>query len=243
MGCLGSSGSAQFAGFSGYIYACILITMKSPEIKNAGENGQKRLAAIMAILGPMFPDRKPFLDFETPFQLLVATALSAQCMDSTVNTVTPELFRRFPDPAALANAPLAEVERIIHVVTFFRAKAHNIKALSRMLDERYNGEVPGDMDALTALPGVGRKTAGSVLSVIFGQPAICVDTHFSRVTRRLGLSASEKPDQIEKDIAAIAKKEDWTDVSNVLNRFGRAVCHSRSPECEKCPVKNFCTGK
>jgi len=196
----------------------------------------------MAILGPMFPDRKPFLDFETPFQLLVATVLSAQCMDITVNKVTPELFRRFPDPASLANAPLAEVEKIVYSTGSFRMKAHNIKALARMIAERYNGEVPDTMEALTILPGVGRKTAGSVLSTVFGQPAIIVDTHFTRVTRRLGLSASEKQDEIEKDIAAIAKPEEWTDVSNVLNRFGRAVCHAKRPECENCPVKNFCTG-
>jgi len=209
-------------------------------MKKADENKQKRLAEIMAVLGPLFPDRKPFLDFNTPFQLLVATVLSAQCMDSTVNKVTPELFRRFPDPAALSTAPLAEVESLVHSTGSFRVKAHNIMALSRMISERYNGQVPDNMEALTTLPGVGRKTAGVVLSVIFGQPAICVDTHFSRTTCRLALSSSEKPEEIEKDIAAIAKKEEWTDVSNVLNRFGRAYCHSRSPECNKCPVKKFC---
>jgi endonuclease-3 len=209
-------------------------------MKKADESRQKRLAEIMAVLGPMFPERKPFLDFETPFQLLVATVLSAQCMDSTVNKVTPELFRRYPDPAALSTAPLAEVESLVHSTGSFRVKAHNIMALSRMIKERYNSQVPDSMEALTTLPGVGRKTAGSVLSVIFGQPAICVDTHFLRITCRLGLSASEKPEEIEKDIAAIAKREDWTDVSNVLNRFGRAVCHSRNPECNKCPVKRFC---
>ena len=207
------------------------------------EDKKDQLKAIMDILAPMFPDRKPFLDFKTSFQLLVATVLSAQCMDITVNKVTPELFRRFPDPASLADAPLAEVEKIIHMVTFFKAKAHNIKALSRMITERYGGEVPDSMEALTAMPGVGRKTAGSVLALIFGQPAIIVDTHFSRVCRRLGLSASEKPEEIEKDIAASAKREEWTEISNVLNRFGRAVCHSRSGECDKCKVKDFCAGE
>ena len=207
------------------------------------EPEQNRLENIMALLGPMYPERKPFLDFETPFQLLVATVLSAQCMDITVNTVTPELFRRFPDPAALAEAPLADVEKILGPVTFYKAKAHNIRALSRMIAERHGGEVPGAMEALTAMPGVGRKTGGTVLSIIFGQPAIIVDTHFSRVSRRLGLTRKEKPEDIEKDIAAIAKKEDWIDVSNVLNRFGRAVCHARRPECGKCPVRNHCKGQ
>ena len=212
-------------------------------MKKADEGGKKRLREIMAVLGPMFPDRKPFLNFETPFQLLVATVLSSQCMDATVNKVTPELFRRFPEPADLAGAPLAEVERLVHSTGSFRVKAHNIKALSRMIAERHGGKVPDTMEALTTLPGVGRKTAGSVLSLIFGQPAICVDTHFSRVTRRLGLTKSEKQDEIENDVAAAAKREKWTDVSNVLNRFGRAVCHSRSPDCKNCPVKKFCAGK
>jgi endonuclease-3 len=206
------------------------------------ESKQKALTEIMAILGPKYPERKPFLNFENPFQLLVATVLAAQCMDVTVNTVTPELFRRFPDPKALMDAPLGEVEKIVKPTTFFRAKAHNIKALSRMILERHGGEVPPTMEALTSMPGVGRKTAGTVLSVFFGEPAIIVDTHFSRVSRRLGLTASEKPEEIERSIAAIAKREEWTDVSAVLNRFGRAVCHARKPECEICPVKGFCGG-
>jgi endonuclease-3 len=210
--------------------------------KMQNENRQKALAEIMAALGPMYTDRKPFLNFENPFQLLIATVLSAQCMDTTVNTVTPGLFRRFPDPKALMDASLAEVEKIVKSVTFSRAKAHNIKALSRMIMERHGGEVPKTMEELTSMPGVGRKTAGTVLSVCFGQPAIIVDTHFSRVSRRLGLTASEKPEEIERNIAAISKREEWTDVSAVLNRFGRAVCHARKPECEICPVTKYCLG-
>ena len=206
------------------------------------ESGEKKLEKIMAILDPIYPERGTFLSFENPFQLLVATVLAAQCMDATVNTVTPELFRRYPDPAALANAPLSEVERIIHSISFYRAKSHNIKALSRMITERHGGEVPGTMKDLTVMPGVGRKTAGVVLSVCFGQPAIIVDTHFSRTTRRLGLTRSEKPEEIEKNIAAISRREDWIAISDVLNRFGRAVCHARKPECGICPVKEFCAG-
>jgi endonuclease-3 len=204
------------------------------------ENKQKALTEIMAILGPKYPERKPFLNFENPFELLVATVLAAQCMDATVNTVTPELFRRFPDPKALMDAPLGEVEKIVKPATFFRAKAHNIKALSRMIVERHGGEVPPTMEALTSMPGVGRKTAGTVLSFFFGQPAIIVDTHFSRVSRRLGLTASEKPEEIERNIASVSRREEWTDISAVLNRSGRAVCHARKPECEICPVKGFC---
>lgn len=209
-------------------------------MNKAPENKKDHLEKIMFILGPMYPERKPFLNFENPFQLLVATVLAAQCMDKTVNTVTPELFRRFPDPAALAEAPLSELERILGVVTFSRAKAHNLKALSRMLVERHNGEVPDTMEELTAMPGVGRKTGASVLSVCFGKPAICVDTHFSRVSGRLGLTSSDKPEKIEKDLAAITPVEKWIAVSNVLNRFGRAICHARRPQCDICPVRNFC---
>jgi endonuclease-3 len=203
-----------------------------------------KLREIMAILGPIYPDRRPFLNFENPFQLLVATVLSAQCMDATVNTVTPELFRRFPDPSALADAPLGEVEKIVHPTGTFRAKAHNIKALSRMIAERHGGEVPAKMEELAAMPGVGRKTAGTVLSVCYGQPAIIVDTHFSRVSRRLGLTRSEKPEEIERNIAAISQREDWIAISSVLNRFGRAICHAKKPECEICPIKKtFCLGQ
>ena len=206
------------------------------------ETRKNNLDKIMAILGPMYPDRKPFLDFENPFQLLVATVLAAQCMDATVNTVTPELFRRFPDPQALANAPLPEVERLVKVTTFFRAKAHNLRALSRMIVERHGGEVPQTMEDLTAMPGVGRKTAGTVLSHCFGQPAIIVDTHFSRVSRRLALTRSEKPEEIERNIAGISNRENWSEISSVFNRFGRAICHARKPKCEICPVKEFCVG-
>ena len=197
---------------------------------------------IMAILGPLYPDRTPFLDYKTPFQLLVATVLSAQCTDAAVNAITPELFRLFPDPAAMAKAPLADLERLVYSTGTFRAKAHNIRSLSRMIIERHGGEVPDTMEKLTTLPGVGRKTAGTVIANIYQQPAIIVDTHFTRVSRRLGLTRSDKPIEIEKDIAWAAPKEEWTDISNVLNRFGRAACHARKPKCDGCPVKEYCSG-
>ena len=204
---------------------------------------KENLRKIMAILGPLYPERRPFLDFESPFQLLVATVLAAQCADAAVNKVTPLLFGRFPDPASLAKAPLSELETIVHSLGFFRSKAHNIRALSLKLVEQYHGEVPETMEELTALPGVGRKTASVVLSVCHGKPAIIVDTHFSRVSRRLGLTKSERPEEIEKNIAAIAPPEEWTAISMVLNRLGRAICHARKPECETCPVKKFCAGQ
>jgi endonuclease-3 len=194
----------------------------------------------MAVLGPLYPDHRPLLDYTNPFQLLIATVLAAQCTDAGVNRVTPALFARFPDPAALAEAPLAEVEALIHSTGFFRAKAHNITALSRQLLDRHGGGVPQTMEELTALPGVGRKTAGVVLSTFFGVPAIIVDTHFSRVTRRMGLTKSDRPDLIERDIAAAAPKEQWTAVSHVLNRHGRFCCYARKPLCGTCKVNSKC---
>jgi endonuclease-3 len=183
------------------------------------------------------------LNFENPFQLLVATALAAQCTDVAVNAATPELFAAWPTPAALAEAPLAEVERAVRFLTYFKSKAHNIKALSRQLTDKYNGVVPRTMEELIAFPGVGRKTGSVVLSTCFGVPAIIVDTHFSRVTRRLGFTASERPEEIEKNLAALMPREHWIAVSHVLNRFGRAVCHARRPECDKCPVNGHCREK
>jgi endonuclease-3 len=199
-----------------------------------------RLQKLMALLGPLHPNRKPLLNYETPFQLLVATVLAAQCTDAAVNLVSPVLFRRFPDPAALAEAPLAELETIIHSTGFFRAKAHHIQSLSRQLRDRYGGAVPQTMEELTAFPGVGRKTASVVLSACFGIPAIIVDTHFSRVTRRLGLCASQRPEQIEGAIAALAPAEEWIALSHVLNQHGRDICHARKPECPECPVRGLC---
>jgi endonuclease-3 len=211
---------------------------------NPSQDARKdRLAKIMAILGPLYPAHKPLLDYQNPFQLLVATVLAAQCTDAAVNMVTPALFARFPDPAALAEAPLAELETLIHSTGFFRAKAHNINALSAQLRDRHGGEVPQTMEDLTVLPGVGRKTGGVVLSTFFGVPAIIVDTHFSRVTRRLDFTRSERPELIERDIAAIAPPDEWTAVSHVLNRHGRSCCHSRKPSCGECPVSGLCPGK
>jgi endonuclease-3 len=210
-------------------------TAESPAAKKT------RLAEIMAVLGPLYPDHRPLLNFENPFQLLVATVLAAQCTDMAVNLVTPALFARYPDPAALAEAPLADLETLLHPTGFFRAKAHNVKALSRMLCKRPGGgrggdDLPQTMEELTALPGVGRKTASVVLSTCFGLPAIIVDTHFSRVTRRMGFTKSDRPEVIERDLSVLAPREQWTAVSHVLNRHGRSCCHARKPVCAACPV-------
>jgi endonuclease-3 len=204
---------------------------------------KKRLEKVMAILKPKYGGWVTFLEHKDPWQLLVATVLSAQCTDERVNQVTPALFAAFPSPAALASAPLADVEKLVHSTGFYRAKAHNIKALSRQIAEKYGGKAPCTMEELTALPGVGRKTAGVVLSVCFGKQAIIVDTHFARVCRRLGLTASERQEVIERDVAAIADESEWTPVSNALNIFGRDVCHARKPACGECPVAALCPSR
>jgi endonuclease-3 len=166
--------------------------------------------------------------------------LAAQCTDAAVNLVTPALFARFPGPAALADAPLAALETLIHSTGFFRAKARNIKALSRQLCNLHGGEVPQTMEELTALPGVGRKTAGVVLSACFGIPAVIVDTHFSRVACRMGFAKPARAEIIERDLAAAAPREQWIALSHVLNRHGRSRCHARKPFCDTCPVHAAC---
>jgi endonuclease-3 len=199
-----------------------------------------RLAEIMAVLGPVYPDHRPLLNYTGPFQLLIATVLAAQCTDAAVNLVTPALFARFPGPEALAEAPLTGLETLIHSTGFFRAKARNIMALSRQIRDRHGGEVPRTMEELTALPGVGRKTAGVGLSACFGIPAIIVDTHFSRVAFRMGFTHTARPEIIERDLAATAPREQWIALSHVLNRHGRSCCHARKPFCGTCPVHDAC---
>jgi endonuclease-3 len=216
------------------------VSKQSPAKPEQTAGEKKRLVKIMALLGPLYPDHRPLLNYGSPFQLLVATVLAAQCTDAAVNLVTAELFRLYPNPAALAGAPLADLERIVHSTGFFRAKARNIKALSRLLEDRHKGEVPRTMEELTALPGTGRKTASVVLSTCFGLPAIIVDTHFSRVCRRLGFSSAGRPEQIERDMAALAPEGEWTALSHVFNRFGRDTCHARKPACGECPAARLC---
>ncbi len=199
-----------------------------------------RLRKVITILEPLYPNLKPALEYSTPFELLVATVLSAQCTDAMVNQVTPALFARFPSPREMASAGSAELEKLVHSTGFYRNKAKNIKALSRLLEDNWNGTVPGTMEDLLKLPGVGRKTAGVVLSVFFDTPAIIVDTHFARVSRRLGFTSSTNPDIIEKDLAALAPKEDWTRVSHILNQHGRVFCFARNPRCGDCPAARAC---
>jgi endonuclease-3 len=180
------------------------------------------------------------LRHDTPFQLLVATILSAQTTDERVNMVTPELFRRYPTPEALADAPPEEVEEIIRSTGFFRSKARSITGMARALVERFGGEVPTDMADLTTLPGVGRKTANVVRSVGFALPGLPVDTHVGRLVRRLGLTLQTDPEQVEREIDALVPEEEWGALSLRLILHGRAVCRARSPRCGECVLADLC---
>ena len=187
-----------------------------------------------------FPDLSPPLDHRNPFELLIAVILSARTTDAGVNKVTPGLFRRYPDAAALAAAPVEEVERIVHSTGFFRAKTRNIIAAARLLVERHGGEVPESMEELTALPGVGRKTAHAVRIHIFDHPGIVVDTHFGRVCRRLGLTREKDPSKVERDLAALVPEGEQASFSMAANFHGRRTCHSRKPDCRACPLNAWC---
>jgi endonuclease-3 len=180
------------------------------------------------------------LDFATPFQLLVATVLSAQTTDERVNMVTPKVFVRYPAPADLGQADPEELEEIIRTTGFFRSKAKSLIGLGRDLDERYGGEVPPNLEDLVTLPGVGRKTANVVLSVAFGVPGLPVDTHVARLTRLLGLTRAADPVRIETDVRALLPRSEWGAFSLRLILHGRRVCVARRPRCGECLLADFC---
>ena len=188
----------------------------------------------------MYPDAACSLDFVSPWQLLVATILSAQCTDQRVNQVTPGLFARYKDPTVTMKASETELEAIIRPTGFFRNKARSIKGAALMLMEKYDGQVPSSLDELLKLPGVGRKTANVVLGDAFGIPGITVDTHLGRVCRRLGLTDQNDPDKVEQDIMKIVPKKDWTIFSHQVISHGRALCPARKPRCGQCGLAACC---
>ena len=200
----------------------------------------RRARKVDRLLAAAYPDARCELDFETPFQLLVATVLSAQTTDKRVNLVTPALFAAYPDPAALAAADRADVERIIQPTGFFRAKTESVTGLAQALVERYDGEVPARLEELVTLPGVGRKTANVVLGDAFGLPGITVDTHVGRLSRRFGWTDETDPVKVEHEVGALFPKRDWTPLSHHLIFHGRRVCHARAPACGACPVARLC---
>jgi endonuclease III len=200
----------------------------------------RRARRINRILAEAYPDAETALVFTNPFQLLVATVLSAQTTDIRVNQVTPVLFKAYPTPADLAAANPADVERIIQSTGFFRAKTKSLMGLAQAIVERYGGEVPNRLQELTTLPGVGRKTANVVLGNAFGKPGITVDTHFGRLARRFGWTSHHDPVKVEADVAQLFPRGEWTKLSHRLILHGRAICHSRRPACGVCPVAHLC---
>lgn len=208
--------------------------------KKTEEDIQKRALEIAAKLAESYPEIRVPLHHRNPFELLVATILSAQCTDEMVNRVTPELFRRFPAPEELARASPREIANIIHSLGLFRAKARSLKRCAQQLVKDYKGEVPSTMAELTKLAGVGRKTANVILGHAFGVPGIVVDTHAKRLSRRLGLTRQENPDRIEQDLMALLPDREWTPFSHRLILHGRRVCHARKPRCEICVLNDLC---
>jgi endonuclease-3 len=199
----------------------------------------ERARAIAERLARRYPHPRIPLRHTSPFELLVATILSAQSTDATVNEVTKTLFRQYRTPADFARAPRAEIERAIHRTGFFRAKARAIQTTSRLLLERHGGEVPRTLEELVRLSGVGRKTANVVLSY-WGVPGIVVDTHVRRLSRRMALSAQSDPDKIEQDLMTLIPRAEWGAFSLRMIYFGREVCTARAPRCPSCPVNDLC---
>lgn len=205
------------------------------------ELGLKRRARkINRVLGETYPYAVAELDFANPFELLVATVLSAQTTDVVVNDVTPVLFGRYPTPQALAEADLADVQDIIKPTGFFRTKAENIVMLAQRLYVDFDSQVPGRLEDLVTLPGVGRKTANVVLGNAFDTPGITVDTHFGRLARRFGWTESEDPVAVEREVAALFPRKEWTMLSHHVVFHGRRMCHARKPACGVCPVASLC---
>jgi endonuclease-3 len=200
-----------------------------------------RVRSILEGLEELYPDVDCELDRETPFQLLCATILSAQCTDERVNKVTPELFRRYPTPAALAKAPLRSLEKIIRSTGFFRQKAKSLKGTAAGLLARFGGELPKTIPELTSLPGVARKTANVVLGTAFGiADGVVVDTHVQRLAMRLGLTRATDPTRIEQDLMKVLPRESWIRASHQLIWHGRRVCFARKPDCANCTLAPFC---
>jgi endonuclease-3 len=216
--------------------------------KSSPSDAKKRIGPILRALDKAYPQARTALVYRTPFELLVATILSAQSTDATVNRITPMLFARFPDARALAAADPAEVERIIYPTGFYRQKAKAIVGAARALVERFGGEVSPRIEDLVTLPGVGRKTANVVLANCWPRPAsrhgIFVDTHVSRVSRRLALTKSDDPEDIERDLCALVPESKWAVFPHQLILLGRGPCNARAPRHRECPLLEWCpTGR
>lgn len=191
-------------------------------------------------LKKLYPDAICSLTAENPFELLVATRLSAQCTDARVNLVTPELFSKYPTIEAFAAADVSDVEKIIHSCGFFRQKAKDIVGMANEIIERYGGRVPDEIEELTTLPGVGRKTANLIVGDVYGKPAVVADTHLIRISNRLGLTDTKDPAKVEKEMRELLPPEESNDFCHRAVLHGRALCSARKPNCAECPLAEFC---
>ena len=201
----------------------------------------KKEIEIIEILKKLYPDAKCSLDFKTPFQMMVAVVLSAQCTDARVNQVTPSIFAKYPEPKDFADMDITLLESLIHSCGFYKNKAKNIKAASEIIVNKYNGILPNTMEELTSLPGVGRKSANVIMLEAFNNPqGIAVDTHAKRISNRLGLSDKSDPLQIEQDLLKIYPKKYYYDVNHLLVWHGRNLCKAQKPDCSNCPLKKYC---
>jgi endonuclease-3 len=199
-----------------------------------------RARRIVRILAELYPDARCSLDYETPLQLLIATILAAQCTDVRINQLTPALFARYPDAEAFARADQAELEGFIQSAGFFRSKARNIILCCQQIVAQHGGQVPGTMDELVPLAGVGRKTANVLLGNVFGIPGIPVDTHVGRLSQRMGLTQHTDPVHIERDLMNLLPAREWTSFGHRMVYHGRQVCHARKPLCEECALARVC---
>ena len=211
-----------------------------PPFKRTQTANRERAAQVMARLRERYPDATCSLDFKDSLQLMVSTILAAQCTDERVNLVTKELFKRFKTPKDYANSPEGELEEAIHSCGFYRQKAKSIRNACAKVIARYGGKVPGTMEELLTLEGVGRKTANVILGECFRVPGVIVDTHCTRLTNRLGFTKSDDPKRIEQDIMKIVPQSDWNAFSHCMVFHGRAVCIARAPMCSACPVHALC---
>lgn len=204
----------------------------------------KRTAKIIELLDEVYTtEYRCSLNYTSPWELLAATMLSAQCTDERVNIVTKDLFLKYPDVVSFARADICEMERDIHSVGFYRSKAKNIINTARIIHEKYNDEVPSKLEELTALPGVGRKTANVIRGNIFHDPSIVVDTHVKRISKRLGFTKETDPDKVEFDLMRVLPKDHWIVYNIQIITFGRQICTARAPKCSECFLKDICKSK
>lgn len=216
------------------------VTRNSSAPVRLPSGARARAPQVLATLQQLYPDARTELVFSSPFELLVATVLSAQATDVSVNAATPALFAAYPDAHAMSQASAEDIEPYIRSIGLYRNKAKNLAALARLLVERHGGEVPNDFGAVVALPGAGRKTANVVLSNAYDFPAIAVDTHVGRLSRRLGLSVQTNPDKVEADLQKLFPREQWVFLHHALILHGRRVCLARKPRCGECAMNSFC---